>query len=142
MADWEMLGVEEIQKKIKKLNSQSNRLENKAMRAGAEIFHGAIVARAPRSLEPKQPYGKTNKWRTGKHAADILKVGNIRKERGGKVIYVGLLKRDTSKAFYLKFHEWGTTKMPAQPFMEPAAQEKQAEALAAVAQVLKEGFGL
>lgn len=142
MADWELLGADEVKAKLKQLNAKAVRVENSALRAGAQVYHDEFVRRAPRSLIPRKAYGKTNRWRTGRHAADILKIGNVRRVPGGKAVYVGLLKGDTSKAFYLKFHEWGTTKMPAEPFMEPSAQEKEQEALATIRAKLKEGLGL
>lgn len=138
----EFLGGEELVKRLKRIANQANRLENSALRGGAKIINDEIVSRAPRSDEPRLPRAKKNLWRTGKHAADILKVGNVRRIQGGKAIYAGLLKGDTSKAFYLKFHEWGTSKLPARPFMEPAAMEKESEAIAEVARILKEGLGL
>jgi HK97 gp10 family phage protein len=140
--DIEFLGGEALAARLKQINNQASRLENSALRGGVKIILDEIEARAPRSDSPRQPYGKTNRWRTGRHAADILKVGNVRRVQGGKAIYAGLLKGDTSKAFYLKFHEWGTTKIPARPFMEPAAQEKEQEAVAEVARIIKEGLGL
>lgn len=142
MADFELQGTEEIKAKLKKLNAQSNRIENKALREGGKVILDEIKRRAPRSDVPRPPGGKTQRWRTGKHAADLLKVGNVRREKGGKIVRVGLLKGDTSKIFYLKFHEWGTSKMPARPFMEPAQQEKEQEALQAIRDALKEGLGL
>jgi len=138
----EFLGGEELARRLRQINNQANRLENAALRGGVKIIHDEIVRRAPRSHAPRGPYGARNRWRTGRHGADILKIGNIRRMQGGKAIFAGLLKGDRSKAFYLKFHEWGTSKQPARPFMEPTAREKESEAIAEVARILKEGLGL
>jgi len=142
MAEFEMSGHEEIEAKIKKLNAQSNRVENKAMREGAKLLRDAFSERAPRGPSPRQPTSKSQRWRTGKHAADNIKVGNVRRDRGGKYVLVGVQKGDNSRYFYLKFHEWGTTKMPAKPFMEPTEREKRHEVLQKIRDELKAGLGL
>lgn len=143
MAEFEFQGIEALNAKLKKLNSQASRVENRALREAAKIIHEEIVERAPRSVEPRKP-GKngSQKWRTGRHAADVLKVGNVTSKNGNKSIKIGLTRRDNSKAFYLKFHEWGTSKMPARPFMDPAALAKKDEARQKIAEILKEGLGL
>ena len=143
MAEFELQGIEELNRKLKKLNSQASRIENKALREAAKIILEEIVQRAPRSVEPRKPGKKgSQKWRTGKHAADTLKVGNVTTKNGNKSIKVGLLRGDKSKAFYLKFHEWGTSKMSARPFMDPAALDKKEEAKQKMAEILREGLGL
>jgi len=148
----ELLGVEEMAAKLKKLNAQAGRVENKAMREGAKLMRDAIARRAPRSPAPRQPQAKgtrvgkkgnaSQRWRTGKHAADNIKVGNVRKDRAGKYVLVGVQKGDNSRYFYLKFIEWGSTKLSAQPFMEPTYQEEQQAVLQKIRDELKAGLGL
>ena len=102
-------------------------LENKALLAGAEVINKEIVKNAPE--------------RTG-HAKKFLKISKVSKEKGMKVVKVGISKGDNSEAFYLKFHEYGTSKMVARPFMRPAFERKRKEALEATHKVIKEGLGL
>lgn len=143
MADLNFEGIEELNAKLKKLNKQASRIENKALREAAKIIHEEIVERAPKSTVPRLP-GKngSQKWRTGRHAAEFLKVGNVVNKNGNKSIKIGLTRGDNSKAFYLKFFEWGTSKMEADPFMDPAAIEKKEEAKQKMADILREGLGL
>ncbi len=61
--------------------------------------------------------------------------------KAGKYLLIGLDKGDISKAFYLKFSEFGTSKMPAKPFMGPAYEQKKTQALENIRKVLKEGLG-
>jgi len=142
MADIDLLGVDQMIAKIKQLNAQASRVENRAIREGAKLMQEAIGRRAPRSQSPRQPTSPSQKWRTGQHAADNIKISNVRKDRQGKYALVGVQKRDNSRYFYLKFIEWGTTKMRAQPFMEPTAQEMQQQVLAKIREELKAGLGL
>lgn len=44
--DLELLGVEELARKLKQINNQTNRLENSALRGGAKIIHEEVVRRA------------------------------------------------------------------------------------------------
>ncbi|MCM3155003.1 HK97 gp10 family phage protein [Priestia megaterium] len=95
-------GLAEFQAKLRKLASieKNEAIAEKALRAGAEILRAEIERRAPRS-----------KYK-GKHLADHVIVSKI---VNGK-IKVGFHK----DFFYARFLEWGTSKMPAQTFVEPA----------------------
>ncbi|MDC7762475.1 HK97 gp10 family phage protein [Priestia aryabhattai] len=95
-------GLAEFQAKLRKLASieQNEAIAEKALRTGAEILRAEIERRAPRSTYK------------GKHLADHVIISNI---VNGK-IKVGFHK----DFFYARFLEWGTSKMPAQPFIEPA----------------------
>lgn len=119
--------IEELQKRLEEMGRKGSSLENKALIAGAEIINREIIRNAPE--------------RTG-HAKKFLKVSKVSKEKGIKVVKVGISKGDNSEAFYLKFHEYGTSKMPARPFMRPAFERKRKEALEATHKVIKEGLEL
>lgn len=110
-------GLADLQTKMKKLAAieRNEAIAEKALRKGAEILRAEIERRAPRSTY------------NGKHLADHVLISSV---VNGK-IKVGFHK----DFFYAKFLEWGTSKMPAQPFVEPAfnaVKDKIIEAMAAV----------
>lgn len=119
--------LDKLQKRLDEMGRKGSTLENKALLAGAEVINKEVVKNAPE--------------RTG-HAKKYLKVSKVSKEKGIKVVKIGISKGDNSEAFYLKFHEYGTSKMAARPFMRPAFERKRKEALEATHKVIKEGLGL
>ncbi|MBP3930649.1 MAG: HK97-gp10 family putative phage morphogenesis protein [Terrisporobacter othiniensis] len=119
--------LDKLQKRLDEMGRKGSTLENKALLAGAEVINKEVVKNAPE--------------RTG-HAKKYLKVSKVSKEKGIKVVKVGISKGDNSEAFYLKFHEYGTSKMAARPFMRPAFERKRKEALEKTYEVIKEGLGL
>lgn len=125
--DLDFSDLDKLQKRLDEMGRKGSTLENKALIAGAEIINREIIRNAPE--------------RTG-HAKKFLKVSKVSKEKGIKVVKVGISKGDNSEAFYLKFHEYGTSKMPARPFMRPAFERKRKEALEATHKVIKEGLEL
>lgn len=125
--DLDFSDIEKFQKRLDEMGRKGAILENKALLAGAEVINKEIVKNAPE--------------RTG-HAKKFLKISKVSKEKGIKVVKVGISKGDNSEAFYLKFHEYGTSKMVARPFMRPAFERKRKEALEATHKVIKEGLGL
>lgn len=58
-------------------------------------------------------------------------------EGGIKTIKIGIDKADRSPYFYGKFVEWGTSKMPAQPFIEPGFNSSKEAAIRAMTDILK-----
>ncbi len=125
--DLDFSDLDKLQKRLDEMGRKGSILENKALLAGAEVINKEVVKNAPE--------------RTG-HAKKYLKVSKVSKEKGIKVVKIGISKGDNSEAFYLKFHEYGTSKMAARPFMRPAFERKRKEALEATHKVIKEGLGL
>jgi HK97 gp10 family phage protein len=142
MPDVQLDGMKELLNRLQVLGKKAERIENEALKAGAEILREEISARAPRSSSPRQPKPKTQLWRTGEHAADHISISGVKKIDGVKSVTVGVQKGDNSHYFYLKFFEWGTSKMSARPFMAPALAAKQNEIIEQMKQVIKGGLGL
>ncbi|MGQ7102128.1 HK97-gp10 family putative phage morphogenesis protein, partial [Escherichia sp. SP-MK] len=86
---------------------------------------------AARSGSPKKAT-KSEPWRTGQHWADNIRVTKAKMEGGIKTIKIGIDKADRSPYFYGKFLEWGTSKMPAQPFIEPGFHSSKEVAIRAM----------
>ncbi|BAU27631.1 HK97 gp10 family phage protein [Aneurinibacillus soli] len=142
MATMEVQGMQQLLDKLQSLGNKAKTVESRALKEGAEVLRSEIEARAPRSPSPRQPKGKTQTWRTGKHAADNIKIGPVKVINGAKLLEIGIQKNDNSHYFYMKFKEWGTSKMSAEPFMEPAVTEKQSEAVQRVKEVILGALGI
>jgi len=139
VAKLELTGMDELIKQLYAIGERvAIRAENRALKEGAKVLQEEISRRAPRSAIPRQPSGR-QVWRTGQHAADNIEASGVRTDKYGvKFVLVGAGKGDNSPYFYLKFHEWGTTKMSAKPFMGPAIETKQGEVFDTMANVLRE----
>lgn len=112
-------GIEDLMSRLNSLGERiATRTENKALREGAEVLQEGISKRAPRDTEAL--------------AEHIVKSG-VKQSEVGKYIEVG----PDSKHFYGLFHEFGTVKMPAHPFMGPALEEDSKEVMNAMAEVLR-----
>ncbi|WP_228307286.1 HK97-gp10 family putative phage morphogenesis protein [Priestia sp. J2] len=105
----EVTGLKEMATKIKKIEAvmKSAKISEKALRAGAEILRDEVKRRAPRSKGGS------------KHAADHVIISAVVE---GKIA-VGFIPDN----WYMKYHEWGTSKMTPQPFLEPAFNAKRKE---------------
>lgn len=125
--DLDFSSIDTFQKRLEELGRKGTKIENEALLAGAEVINKEMVKNAP--------------VKTG-HAKQFLKVSKVTKEKGIKVVKVGISKGDNSEAFYLKFHEFGTSKMSARPFMRPAFERKRKEAVEKTHEVIRKGLGL
>lgn len=127
MADIELTGVDEILNKLQQIGTNISRLENKALKNAAEPV--LEDARATNAFNDK-----SGKLRKG------LKISNIKKKDGVKYVLVGVDKSDNSKIFYGKFLEFGTSKMAARPFLQPAYEKNKDNIQQTIAETLKEGL--
>ncbi|OOR14198.1 hypothetical protein BW897_03995 [Bacillus cereus] len=138
MADGvDLLGFDRLISELEQMGLRGEKIEDKALAAGGEQIRKAIAERSePRSSSPKKP-SKSEPWRTGQHLLDNIRVTKARMEDGVKTIKVGIDKADRSPYFYGKFLEWGTSKMPAHPFIEPGFNSSKEAAVRAMTDILK-----
>lgn len=140
MSGIELQGTDQMLAEVrKKLSNGAERVANKGLRAAAGVIREEVSSRAPRSATPRQPSGKQT-WRTGLHAADNIKLSRVTREDGMKVIRIGVTRGDIHKYFYLKFFEFGTSKMAARPFVEPAFHAKKKHAINVMADEFRKGL--
>lgn len=138
----ELNGIDGLLAELRKRSASAvARVESRGLQAAGEVIREEMANRAPRSDEPRQPTKGTQSWRTGLHAAEHgIKVSRLIRKEGAKYVLIGIQKSDNSKYFYLKFFEWGTSKMPAQPWAEPSFHAKKKQALEALADELRKGL--
>jgi HK97 gp10 family phage protein len=125
MADIKLDGVDELLNKLQQLGANISSLENKALKNAAEPVLEDAKANVP---------VKTGKLQRG------LKTSGIKTKDGIKYVLVGVDRSDNSKIFYGKFIEFGTSKMSARPFLEPAYEKNKKEIVEAIKNTLKEGL--
>ena len=127
MADIELEGVDEILNKLQQIGNNIIRLENKALKNAAQ----PVLDDAKSSNSFNDRSGNLRKG---------LKISNIKNKEGVKYILVGVDKSDDSKIYYGKFLEFGTSKMSAKPFMQPAYEKNKDTIQKTIAETLKEGL--
>lgn len=125
MADIELTGVQEIIERLEKIGANVGKLENQALNNAAEPVLEDAKANVP--------------VRTGKLKRGI-KISSVKKKNGIKYIKVGADRGDNSEVFYGKFIEFGTSKMAAHPFLEPAYEKNRENIKEIIAKTLKEGI--
>jgi HK97 gp10 family phage protein len=127
VANIELTGVDEILNKLQQMGTNISRLESKALKNAAEpVLEDAKATNAFND--------RSGKLRKG------LKISNVKNKEGTKYILVGIDKGDNSKIYYGKFLEFGTSKMPARPFLQPAYEKNKDKIQKTIAETLKEGL--
>ncbi|NFL36786.1 HK97-gp10 family putative phage morphogenesis protein [Clostridium botulinum] len=125
MASIEVQGVDELLNKLQSIGANVGKLENKALKNAAEPVLQDAKANVPI---------KTGKLKKG------LKITNVKRKEGSKYILVGVDRGDNSEIFYGKFIEFGTSKMSAKPFLQPAYEKNKDNIKRTIAETLKEGL--
>lgn len=120
--------IQDFMDKVEKLGRKGAKLENKALLEGAEVINKEIINNAP------------VRKKNSNNSKEKIKLSKVTKEKGMKIVKIGIQKEDNSEAFYLKFYEWGTIKQVARPFMRPAFEKKRKEGVEKMAEVIREGL--
>lgn len=133
-------GLNELQKAMNALGRKaSNRIAVKAMRKGGAIIRDKARANAP-VLKETVPHRKAGTLKKAIHSR--TKVGRNGKTntyvwvKGLSTKQILKFKDKTGKGsaynprdpFYWRFIEFGTSKMPARPFLRPAFEQSKAKA--------------
>ena len=103
----ETTGLNEFMQRILKLDDDAKPAIEKALTIGGKILKAAVVPNIPKSLEPRQPDGKRNNWRSGEHARDGIHQSRVLEKAGKKYVLVGISKASSTKWWYLKLYEYG-----------------------------------
>lgn len=118
----EIEGLNELLTRLNSLGERADETKEKALKAGAEIIRDEIEGNVPVST------------RSGDHAKDHIVVGEMEND----AVKIGPDK----KHFYLIYPEFGTSKQPAQGFMERSFNSVKSEAQQKIAEVIREDLGL
>lgn len=125
----------EIGRQAQALGKEAKGAVNKALLAGAKIIRADASVRIPR----RKPH-RTDHGRNSKHLADALEAKVITDRKVAGVTVEGDFQNGPS--YYVKFVEYGTTKMKKRQYIQKSAEAKENEALEAVASELKAQLGL
>ncbi len=127
MAKIELEGMQELLDNLQQLGQKATRIENQALIKAAEPILTDAVQNAPE---------KTGKGKRG------LKISRPRKQGEEKYVLVGIDRGDISEIFYMKFHEFGTSKMKARPFLGPAYEKNRNKAVEIIRDEIRRGLRL
>ncbi|MGJ7044648.1 HK97-gp10 family putative phage morphogenesis protein [Thermoanaerobacterium thermosulfurigenes] len=125
MDNSEITGLDEILKNLEQKGINVSRLENQALKNAGEIIK--------ESAKQKVHVSKYNE----EHIRDHIDVSNVKTKDDVKYIEVGV---DKELSWRAKFVEWGTSKMQARPFLQPAYEENIEAVQEEIAKTLKEGL--
>jgi len=139
----ELQGLREISLKLKRLPKNiRNRHVGKALRAGAKIVRDDARRAAPEApvkiggkypvipgIVKKNIVVRTSTGRRAGANADVKVRIGVNVDRTGRTT--------GTDAFYWRFHEFGTAKLAARPFLRPAFEGNKAPILAAITRQMK-----
>ncbi|MDV3428357.1 MAG: HK97 gp10 family phage protein [Bacillota bacterium] len=125
-ADIELNGMSELIEKLEATNAKAKSIENNALKAGAQ----PIFEDMKNTTAFKDKTGDLRK---------ALTVGKIKTKNGVKSIQIGI-ERGYVKYFYGNFLEFGTSKMPARPFIHPAYLRHKQETLEIIKSYLRQAL--
>lgn len=125
MADLKIEGMDELLNKISEMGRKASRIENDALIKAAEPILEDAVRSAPKL---------TGKGKEG------LKITRPKLKDGKRYILIGIDRGDISEIFYMKFHEFGTSKMQARPFLGPAYEKNKTKAMEIIKEELKKAI--
>lgn len=134
-------GLRELGESMRLLSADvATRIARAATAAGAQVIRKEAVRLAPQSSEPHQ---------LGRRKDQIVQPGNLKRN----IIIKRMPKSSLSSehivtvrhgsgqapkdAFYGSFVEFGTAKMPAQPFLRPAFESQKEAAVEQIAKRIK-----
>jgi HK97 gp10 family phage protein len=135
--EFKVQGLEDLQRRLKSLSDDMQRnISRAASNAAAQTVKKAAIARAPLGTEPH------------KVGSVVVAPGNLKRNIIVKRIppretkltsehVVTVRRKKGQDAFYARFLEFGTVKMPAQPFLRPALLTEKESAVDAMAERLR-----
>lgn len=127
MAEITLTGIDAIIQRLNAINANVNKLTNKALKlAGAPVLEDAKAT--------TEFTDRSGKLREG------LKISSVKTRDGIKFILVGIDKKDNSAIFYGKFLEFGTSKMPARPFLSVSYERNKRRVIDIIKDTLREGL--
>lgn len=134
MAQFTLENYENIKRQAAALGPDAKSAINKALLAGAKI-----VASEASATIPRYPKHRSSHGRSAKHLADAVKaVGITGRSIAGVTVEGGF----SGPSYYVKFPEYGTTRMSARRYIQKSAAAREGEVMDTVTNTLKDGLGL
>ncbi len=120
-------GLDELMKACEECASEAElaKTNRKIVEKSTEIVKSAMQKRIPVSADNAKS-GREGS-RPGGHARPNVPVSGIKISGTEASAEVGWKLSDTSEYFYMKFVNWGTTKMPPREFVKSAIDEVEGE---------------
>jgi HK97 gp10 family phage protein len=126
MIEFKVSGFKELERNLRKLPQEiAGKVLRESLRKAAQPVVEQAKTAAPRSTDP----GSQG------HLADSIALRSFKTE-GLDDLEVNLWLGPSPKHFYGMFHEFGTRKMPARPFLRPAWDAQGNEVLDAFGRLL------
>lgn len=123
-------GIDELRNELLKLGSKADGIIDNALMEAAKPIRDEMQNNINKS--------KLNK----KHLKDNIPINKEPTIDGNHAVSVGWTKEDNSEFFYSKYLEWGTSKMDAKPFMQPAIDKKEKKAYEILIDEIIKGLGI
>ncbi|QIM65264.1 HK97-gp10 family putative phage morphogenesis protein [Frederiksenia canicola] len=142
-------GLKELGKNLQALDKTvRNKISAKAMRAGGRIVRDTARAKAPvlqenvphrrkgtlkKSIVERTKVGKNGKTTTliSVRALSSKRIAAFKTKKGKSGAY------NPHDPYYWRFVEFGTSKMPAKPFLRPAFEQSKGQAAKAIISTLR-----
>lgn len=122
----EIQGFDELMQQLEQMGKDASKIENKALKAGAEVFKQAVIDEVPE--------GETGNLK------ESIKTSKVKRSKEtGKFIWVGDVDRKAEYGWMVNF---GTSKMAANPFFDRAYELAKDEVIAIMTDAIREGLGL
>ena len=125
--DFQFEGMAELQRRLADMANFQNIEKQTLEKAGEHL----------RDKLEEKVYSFGFKKRTGKSAKSFV----LKREIINGSIKVGLSNQNND-AFYLYYHEHGTSKMPARPFMRPTFEQEKQKIEQIMAEEIRRGLGI
>lgn len=126
MASFELKNTKQLMRLLKTVDSKiAKKIMRQAVRAGSKLILDEVRATVPRDT------GALRK---------ALKIKTFRSRKAIRML-VGSAEKDfTGKHYYGSFIEYGTSKMPAKPYLRPAFDRKENAAAMAITEKVRSGL--
>ncbi|PYG84810.1 HK97 gp10 family phage protein [Ruminiclostridium sufflavum DSM 19573] len=127
MAELELTGMGELLKRLEEMGKAAGKIEVATLKEAAKP-----IANDAKSLVNVSSIKH-------RHIRDDIKIYGVKIKDGVRYIEVGPGKDTNWRA---KFLEWGTSKMTARPFLQPAYEKNKKNIIEIIIQKLREALGL
>ncbi|MCL6443925.1 MAG: HK97 gp10 family phage protein [Alicyclobacillus sp.] len=135
-ASMRVTGMDELMARLREMGADVNKVQNKALRAGAKPIAEAIAANVNVSD------------RNEVHIRDDIVIGRPKEDAGRRYIEIGPSKKTAWRAKFLEFGHAVVKNgrivghAPPYPFMKPGLEQSKDKALAEAKRVIKEALRL